>query len=268
MLTDAGEIVAAFARESLGRAAELERQLDAYRSGSVGRVRVGMIDAANLYLLPEAIRAYRRGHPRVELTVAVDTSGALMQRVAAFELDLAVVVGPPDPALEALTLGEEPLYLYGPDDGDARSEPRAGEAAAAATWALYPPGSRTRRAIDAGLERHHPVARAQLESGNPEILRQHVALGLGWSVLPRDVAEREPGALAAMPPGAGPGVGSGAGANVAQGAAPRDEDRPPPLASREVVVVTRPGVAPRPPVAAFLELAVTEGRARLAERGP
>ena len=121
VLTDAGEIVAAFARESLGRAAELERQLDAYRSGSVGRVRVGMIDAANLYLLPEAIRAYRRGHPRVELTVAVDTSGALMQRVAAFELDLAVVVGPPDPALEALTLGEEPLYLYGPDDGDARS---------------------------------------------------------------------------------------------------------------------------------------------------
>ena len=43
--------------------------------------------------------------------------------------------------------------------------------------------------IDAGLRERGIVPRVWLESGNPQVLRQMVLLGFGWSVLPAPVAE-------------------------------------------------------------------------------
>jgi DNA-binding transcriptional LysR family regulator len=61
---------------------------------------------------------------------------------------------------------------------------------------LYPAGSRTRAVIDAGLATLGIRPRVALESHNPEVLRQMVALGLGWTVLPLPVAEERAAARA------------------------------------------------------------------------
>lgn len=54
-LSPAGQAVAAAAAELLAEARSLERDISERVSGAAGALRVGMIDAAVLYLLPAAI---------------------------------------------------------------------------------------------------------------------------------------------------------------------------------------------------------------------
>ncbi len=180
-LTEAGHEVARFASVTLGRAGALRDWLDDYAEGRAGTLRVGMIDAASLYALPSAIRAFRDTHPEVQLELVVDRTGLLLERLSRFELDLAFVVGPAPPEFDATEVLSEPLYLYAPPG--TVEEPADGE------WVLYPPGRQTRRIIDAGLAARGIWPRISLESDNPAVLGQMVALGLGWSVLPEGVVE-------------------------------------------------------------------------------
>ena len=182
--TRAGAEVLAFAAAVLSRAETLQRALEGYQRGESGVLRAGMIDAAALYLLPEAIRAYRRSYPQVDFLVSVDSSDQLIHRLIAHELDLVVVVGdttaqPVNVRSELLV--NEPLYCYTHPDDTATPD--------AAQWVLYPAGSRTRRLIDAGLVRLGVTPVVTLESGNPQVLRQMVTIGMGRSVLPVAVAE-------------------------------------------------------------------------------
>ncbi len=179
-LTADGEEVAAFARSLLSQSEELTQRLEARRRGEAGVLRVGTIDAVSLYVLPGAVRAFRRRHPEVELRLTVDASAALLERLASFELDLAYVVGPAGAGFVEAQLVREPLFVYAPAG---ERDPRAAE------WVAYPEGSHTRGVVDTALARLDVQPRITLESGNPEVLRQMVALGLGWTVLPARVAE-------------------------------------------------------------------------------
>lgn len=184
-LTDDGREVLAFAERVLADSAALQERLEARARGEQGSIRVGMIDAASLYVLPRAIQRYREEYPGVELSLFVETSNELVRRLRAFDLDLVFVVGPPDGDLRAEEVSREVLYLYAPPGQ------RPDALGPDADWVLYPEGSRTRAVIDAGLARLGILPQVTLESHNPEVLKQMVALGLGWSVLPLTVAEAE-----------------------------------------------------------------------------
>jgi DNA-binding transcriptional LysR family regulator len=228
VLTPEGEEAAAFARRVLAEAHDLRERLHAGRAGVEGRLRVGMIDAASLYVLPRAVRSFRVSHPRVRLELTVASSGVLRAMLEAFELDIAFVTGPAgETAPGDVEVFQEPLYLYGPP-GDRR---RAHEA----EWVLYPPGSRTRRQIDAALARQGIAPNVILESGNPQVLRQMVALGFGWSVLPAAVAESPPEPL---------------------------RRRGKSIARRSLLAVRRPDAPPDARAEAFLRLAARARRGR------
>jgi DNA-binding transcriptional LysR family regulator len=224
--TEAGRRTAAFAEEVLGHAESLERWIAAYRDGRSGSLRVGMIDAASLYVLPTAVRQFRDQHPDVELQLTVDHTAILLDQLRRSDLDLAFVVGPiaeaflPDD-FDSTELREEPLYLYGPPDA---ADPEAGDCV------LYPAGRQTRALIDEGLARRAIRPHVTLESDSPDVLRQLVALGLGWSVLPEGVAEAGPQPLRRL---------SGE-----------------PIAQRTLLALWRTGVDADPRVDAFLELAL------------
>lgn len=223
-LTADGREVLAFAQGVLAQADELRARLLATREGEAGALRVGMIDAASLYLLPDIVRRYRDQHPGVRLTLAVAASETLLARLRSFELDLAVVVAGDDAGLDTTQLQREQLYLYAPP-GDQRTP-------AEAEWVLYPPGSRTRAIIDEGFARLGIEPIVTLESGNPAVLRQMVSLGLGWAALPALVAER---------------------------AAAGGLRRGPLLAERVIVAAQRRGTSD-PRAAAFLRLALDSER--------
>ncbi len=186
-LTGEGEEVLAFAERVAAQVEDLREQLGERARGERGTLRVGMIDAASLYVLPGVVRDFAARFPGVDLRLSVDTSTTLLDRLRRFELDLAFVVGPAEADLWSAEVEREPLHLYAPPG--LVSDP------ADSDWVLYPRGQRTRGLIDAGLAALGIDPRVTLESHNPEVLRQMVALGLGWSVLPDSVAERGGGAL-------------------------------------------------------------------------
>lgn len=173
-ITDAGELVAEYARRVLGESETLVTQLDERRRGRSGRLRVGMIDAAALYLFTKAIAGFRHESPDVELSIAVDGSAELEQRLADFRDDIVIVVGPAGRGVTTHLI-TEPMHLYGPND--------AGE-----DFALYPAGSRTRAAIDRGLAAAGLTPRVIAESGNPAVLRELCRLTGSHTVLPEAVA--------------------------------------------------------------------------------
>ena len=175
-LTNAGELVAGYARRVLGESEVLVDELDDRRTGAAGTLRVGMIDAAALYMFRDQIAGFRETHPDVALSMTVAASADLEQRLADFRDDVAIVIGP-SYRLEAEPLVREPLHLYG-----------SGDDTATGSWALYPARSRTREAIDVGLAAAAIRPRVTVESGNPAVLRELAVLTGSFTVLPEAIA--------------------------------------------------------------------------------
>ena len=235
VLTSAGRLVLNEAERVLAVATDLERTADALATGDAGPLRVGMIDTAALRVLPEAIHSFRSEHEGVDLHLVVDSLIDLLSRNNAGDLDMAVVVQPPslDPGILATPLMTEALHVFAPP-GTASCPP-----ATWGPWSMFPARSTTRGIIERALTDLGVELRVVTDSPNPEVLRQMVRLGLGWTVLP--VSE----------------AGSGAGALV--------PFRRRAIASRDLVVARREGAPHDPRTDAFIELAsraVARGRRR------
>ena len=91
-LTEAGEAVAAYARRVIGESESLADHLDMRRAGRAGTLRVGLIDAAALYLLREPLEEFRDNHPETDLAITVTGSAELEQRLADGELSRHLVI--------------------------------------------------------------------------------------------------------------------------------------------------------------------------------
>ena len=186
-LTEAGRMVADFAEEVLGRTGELETWIRSQQRGDAGRLRIGLTDAATLYLLPDALMIFRETHPGTEMQLVVDSTSALCDLLARYDLDLVFAVGPPPEGLTGEVLGTEELRVYA-RRGDGTADPAAAEV----EWALPPAGSRTRALIEAGLAARGLEPIVTLTSQNPDVLRQVAAVGLAWTVLPEAVGGNDP----------------------------------------------------------------------------
>ncbi len=161
------------------------RRLD---TASAGRVRLGMIDVAAVTHFPDVLRAFRSERPEVELTLSVAPSKSLLADVARGALDLAVCVEPPTPftGVDTVPLLTEPLVVYGPPNVE------IGPPSTWGPWVLFPGDSHTRQAVSASLAARGAPLEIAAESHQPDVLREMVLLGLGWTVLPRSQGELGP----------------------------------------------------------------------------
>lgn len=219
-LRPTAEPVLAHARQVVALTGDLARWAEQTRSGERGIVRLGMIDAAAVFHHPDTLRRFRSDHPDLSLRLRVEPSGPLLEALVAGELDLVVCVAPdPAPPGTSVTpLLEEQLAVYRPDGK------RAGPPAAWGPWVLFPDGSHSRRVIADALREVGAPVEVVAESHQPEVLREMVALGLGWTVLP--VVQAESG--------------------------DRPLRRARVLTSRHLVAVVRSGGPPDPAIAALL----------------
>ncbi len=173
--------VLAHAREVVARTVDLARYAHQVREGTSGPLRVGMIDAAAVVHFSHALRRFRAQRPDLDLRLTVTTSGALLELLRRAELDLAVCVAPPvvDEPLVTVPLTSEPLLVHAPDR---RSLDRP--AREWGPWVTFPAGAHTRSVIQQALRRLGAPFDVVAESHQPEVLREMVRVGLGWTVLP------------------------------------------------------------------------------------
>lgn len=177
VLTEQGEEVLRYAERVLFEADSLHTRLRDVEAGKRGRLRLGLVDVACLHLLPDVLRRFRKAHA-VELQIRVDTTGALVRLLRAYELDLVVgVAGQHLQGLRHWTLARDELWVCAAKAPVSLHDPKL-------TWALYPSGSHTRRLIDAALAKRglHPTA--TVESVQPAVLAQMARLDMAVTVLP------------------------------------------------------------------------------------
>ncbi|MBB6429620.1 LysR family transcriptional regulator [Algisphaera agarilytica] len=192
-LTEAGRSLLPRARKILG---ELSVTLDTVRADverGRGRLRVGAIPTIAPFLLPPAVRRFQKQNPEAELVIAEDVTASLIEELVASRLDLAFMSLPLDD--ERITfehLFDEPLSVV-----MAKEDPLAERKTVRPNDLVDRPpivlhdmhclGQRVQAYCEViGLGEHEQWKAAQLAT-----VQEWVALGLGVSLLPRMVAERD-----------------------------------------------------------------------------
>lgn len=183
--------VLTYARNVLAQTSDLARWVERARSGSSGTLRVGMIDAAAIGHYPHVLRSFRIDRPDVDLTLRVAASADLLRSLEAGELDVAIVVGPEvRPAdIDWVEVLEEPLAVYAPPGVESDDPSTWGP------WVSFNATSHTRQLIAAAVLDAGAPFDVVAESNQPDVLREMVRLGMGWTVLPVIQAESEPAPL-------------------------------------------------------------------------
>lgn len=90
-LTDAGTLLARRGQDILSRLETAESEVASLHGEVVGALRFGAFVAASRTVLPQAVAALRREHPRLEVTLTEGEAEAVIPRVLHRQIDLAVV---------------------------------------------------------------------------------------------------------------------------------------------------------------------------------
>jgi DNA-binding transcriptional LysR family regulator len=153
--TATGEVLIRYARQVLVDFGFAREQMAALRSGLRGRLRVGTVPGALPQLLAPALVGYRREHPRVAVSVLVETSDVMLGLLEGGDVDL--VLGRPteghfDDELEIVPLLSEPQVVVVRAGHPLLEQERlALEDLVRWPWILQPPGSPQRSRFESAL---------------------------------------------------------------------------------------------------------------------
>jgi DNA-binding transcriptional LysR family regulator len=179
-LAPSGKVLLDYARRML----MLERQTSAavrLVGESAGELRIGAMETFAALHLPSALKAVRREHAGLELRVSTDTTSTLTEKVLDHKLDCAFVAGPvihPDLQFDELVI-EELVQVHA-----------AGTDPVLLPLILFREGCAYRtRAVAWQRAQGHAVADA-MEFGTLEGILGCIAVGLGWTLMPRRVVEQ------------------------------------------------------------------------------
>ncbi|MBT2452228.1 LysR family transcriptional regulator [Streptomyces sp. ISL-43] len=191
-LTVAGKAALEHARTALAAAGAVAQAVGEVTDLIRGRLTVGMVVGCTVTPLFDALAAFHRAHPGVEIALLEDNSDRLVQAVRTGAVDLALVgtaATAPD-GLEALTIVSERLVAAVPPE-----HPLAGADRVALRdlgghpVICMPPGTGLRTVFDRACAAQglHPAI--ALEAGASDAMADLAARGLGVAVLSASMAE-------------------------------------------------------------------------------
>jgi DNA-binding transcriptional LysR family regulator len=100
--------------EQLLRAVALARQaVHDLRPGSGGSLRIAAALSICTYLLPDVLKRFQTAHPKVMMTVRSGHSKEVLEMVLSGEVELGLARSLQHPAVETLSLRDDPLILVG-----------------------------------------------------------------------------------------------------------------------------------------------------------
>ncbi|HEX4389767.1 MAG TPA: LysR substrate-binding domain-containing protein [Steroidobacteraceae bacterium] len=201
-LTQAGEEVLAHARDILAHIRASEEAIAGLEALERGLLDVAVINAGD-YFLPWLIAAFRGRHPGIRARLTVGNREELLARLAAHEIDLAVMShAPTDPAFAAQPFARHPHVIVAPPGHPlAMKRSVALEAVAREPLISREPGSATRLAMDQAFAESGVVPRIEMEIASNETIKQSVAAGFGLGFLSGHAVQQELalGRLAVVP---------------------------------------------------------------------
>lgn len=172
------------ARRILDGCSTAEEAMMPYREGSVGRVRIGSGGTASIHLLPRAIAAAKKRMPGLEIIVRIGNTDEILHDIEANRLDLAIVTLPAaGRSLEIEPFYEDELLAVAPKGSSMPADGPDAEFMRDKTLMLYE-GGNTRRITNEWFGTAGIRPEPAMEFGSVEAIKELVAAGLGWSLLP------------------------------------------------------------------------------------
>lgn len=198
-LTEAGRALLPRARRILAELDDSHRALADLSGTIAGTLRLGTSHHIGLHRLPPTLRAFAARYPEVTLDLHFMDSEAACHAVETGDLELAIVTLPPEerPSLELQPVWDDPLVVVCAPDHPLAQRRRVQIADLAAHPAILPASSTYTRQIaervfhDLGVE-----LRSTLSTNYLETIKMLVSVGLGWSLLPQTMVDRQLHALA------------------------------------------------------------------------
>jgi len=90
-LTEAGELLALHAGQALQTLRAGEEELQRLAGLEAGTIHIGASTTPGVYLLPDTLGCFRRDHPNVAVEVEIGSTGAILDRLLAGHVQLALV---------------------------------------------------------------------------------------------------------------------------------------------------------------------------------
>jgi DNA-binding transcriptional LysR family regulator len=201
-LTVAGKAALGPARAALAAAGALGQAVGEVTDLIRGRLTIGMVIGCTVTPLFDALAAFHRAHPGVEISLLEDNSDRLAEGVRAGALDLALVgtaTTTPE-GLEALTIISERLVAAVPAGHPLTARPRVTlRDLVDLPIICMPPGTGLRTVFDQGcaaLSLHPAVA---LQASAADAIADLAGRGLGVAILSESMAEHYRDRLTALP---------------------------------------------------------------------
>jgi DNA-binding transcriptional LysR family regulator len=192
-LTEAGEAIREHAELMLTEEQQMELQLAELRGPTRGGLALGANTTGGMYVLPAIARAFVELHPQSELTLQIEGTNRIVDRIMQNFIDVAVVTGPLTD--ERLTISDlycdQLMLIVSPAHPFARRDTVTAEEAAAARWVLYAPGSRTRALVLRAFEDLSLKPGVAMQLASTEAVKKGVEANMGVAMVSRYAVERE-----------------------------------------------------------------------------
>lgn len=173
------------AQESEAIAADMRR----HREGWIGRVRLGAAPNVLTYLLPPVLKALRERRPGIDITIRTGITPNTIGMLLRNELDLALATLPIEERGLAVTPWRRDAMVAVLPESQADA-PRSITPAYLSRWPLILDGrSHHDRMARDWLRAGGVEPKVVMELGNPEAIRNVVAVGLGVSILGPEVVQ-------------------------------------------------------------------------------
>jgi DNA-binding transcriptional LysR family regulator len=202
-LTDAGEVVAARAREALSAVTALRDDLSALRGAVSGPLRIAAIQSLSATLLPRVLARLAREHPAIRPSVRTLAAESIARAVSSGRADVGLLAGAPRSSLRGLSvkvLFEEPLVaLVRRSDPLARLKKVRMKQLAERELLLVPDGTFLSDIVHEACDSAGFSPRVRLTLASAEALRETVRAGLGITILPAGYASPADRELLALP---------------------------------------------------------------------
>jgi len=193
-LTEAGVLLLPRARRILAEIDDSRRALRNLAGTVTGPLIVATSHHIGLHRLPPVLRTFATRYPQVQLDMRFMDSELAGAAVLRGEVELAVMTLPPqiEPPLAAMALWRDPLAAVASRSHPLAECPTPTAAQLTCHPAILPgPETFTRLVIEEGWRDWRVEPPVAFSTNYLETIKMMVAVGLGWSVLPRTMLDGE-----------------------------------------------------------------------------
>ncbi len=193
-LTEAGSALLTRAQSILQQVEDSKRAIQNLSGHIAGKLSIGTSHHIGLHRLPPILRAFTHAHPEVELDLHFMDSEEACDAIEHGELELGIVTLPLKPAkvLHTYEVWPDPLDIVVNPSHPLTTLNKITPKQLAEYSAILPTrGTYTRQIFEHTLRKYKLELKVGLSTNYLETIKMMVSVGLGWSVLPRSMLNKE-----------------------------------------------------------------------------